>query len=65
MVVSNIFLNFFMYKVSHLPSIAEVMNGPVVVWPQAAIGLLAGEIGVIILLVVITYAVQVRKRDFL
>ncbi len=65
MVVSNIFLNFFMYKVSHIPAIAAVMNGPDTVWPRAAVSLLAGEIGVIVLLVVATYAVQVRKKDFL
>lgn len=65
LVISNIFLNFFMYKVSHIPAITAVMNGPDTAWPRAAVGLLAGEIGVIVLLIVATYAVQVRKKDFL
>ncbi len=65
LVVSNVFLNFFMYKVSRIPAIAAVMNGTDTVWPRVAVGLLAGELGVIVLLVVVTYAVQVRKKDFL
>lgn len=62
---TNLFLQFFLYWVSHIPSIARGMKGHGAVWDQTAITLLAAEIAVAIVSIGLAFAFQARKRDFL
>lgn len=64
-VFGNLFFQGFLYFVSHLPDIAQTMNGPRIVWSSAAVTLLAAEIATIALLVGLTFWLQSRKTDFL
>ena len=64
-VFGNLFLQGFLYAVARIPSIAGPMGGPHLVWSRAVSVLLLGEIGVILLLLGITFYVQSKKTDFL
>ncbi len=64
-VFGNLFFQGFLYFVSHLPDIAQTMNGPRIVWSPAAINLLVAELTAIALLVGLTFWLQSRKTDFL
>jgi ABC-2 type transport system permease protein len=65
MVTLNLAFQGFLYFVSHLPSLAAVMKGDAVVWPPAALALLAAELAVILLALGLTFFFQARKTDFL
>ena len=64
-VFANLFFQGFMYVVSHMPSIADTIKGPVAVWSGPAVALLVSEIVVIVLLLGLTFYLQDRKTDFL
>lgn len=64
-VFGNLFFQAFMYIVSHMPSIAATIEGPVAVWNGPAVGLLLSEIAAIVLLLGLTFYFQNRKTDFL
>ncbi|HEV7667146.1 MAG TPA: ABC-2 transporter permease [Thermoanaerobaculia bacterium] len=64
-VFGNLFFQGFLYYVSHIPSIAQTINGPRIVWSSAAVTLLLGEIATIALMVGLTFWLQARKTDFL
>jgi len=61
----NLGFNLFLYAVSHLPAIADPMAGPVAVWNQTAIVILATELIAIALIIAATFILQARKKDFL
>jgi ABC-2 type transport system permease protein len=66
MVTGNLFLQVFLYYVSRVPSIAQGMkssSGPV--WDSASVLLLSVEVAAIVLMMVLTFVLQGRKRDFL
>ena len=65
MVTLNLAFQGFLYFASHLPSLAAVMKGDAVVWPPAALALLAAELAVILLALGLTFFFQARKTDFL
>ena len=63
--VTNLFLQFFLYWVSHLPSISRGMKGVGAVWDRTAITLLGGLILLSIVSIALAFLFQARKRDFL
>jgi ABC-2 type transport system permease protein len=63
--VGNIAVNLIGYLVAHTAGIAQGMWGSAIRWSAAATGLLLAEFATIILLLVITFVVQSRKKDFL
>jgi hypothetical protein len=64
-VLTNLFFQGFLYWVSQMPAIARGMKGRGAVWDQTAVTLLSAEVGVSILLIVMAFVLQARKRDFL
>lgn len=64
-VLGNVFLNVLMYSLSNVPSIKATYEASNVVWPQASIAVVGGELAVILLALIVTFAVQVRKTNFL
>jgi ABC-2 type transport system permease protein len=64
-VAGNLFLQGFLYVVSHIPSIGGNMGGGHAVWSQPAILILLGELAAIPLILGLTYYVQSKKTDFL
>jgi ABC-2 type transport system permease protein len=65
MVFGNLFIQGFMYYVSHIPAIAATMKGNRIIWSPPAVALLAGESATILLLLGLTFWLQSRKTDFL
>jgi ABC-type transport system involved in multi-copper enzyme maturation permease subunit len=65
MIVANLLLQATMYTVSHAPAVARSMKTDAIVWQQPISGLLAAEIGAILLMLVLTFYLQARKTDFL
>ncbi len=53
------------YFFSRVPEIMKYNNSPVVVWSPAVLKILAIELAIVPLLLVLTYFVQSRKRDFI
>lgn len=64
-IFGNLSLQGFLYYVSHLPSIAAAMKGPVAHWGSAEIGLLAALVASIGVILGLTFFLQARKTDFL
>lgn len=65
MIVANLLLQAVMYAVSHAPAVDRVMKTDAIVWQQPISGLLAAEIGSILLMLGLTFYLQARKTDFL
>jgi hypothetical protein len=65
LVVSNLFLNYFLFVVARMPAIANHMEGPIPVWNSTALGILALEALFIVSTLGIAFFFQARKRDFL
>ena len=63
--VTNLFLQFFLYWVSHMPSIERGMKGRGAVWDSTALTLLGAELLAIVVLLGLAFTFQARKRDFL
>jgi hypothetical protein len=64
-VVTNLFFQGFLYWVSHIPEIAMGMKGHGAHWNPTAVTLLSVEIALCILLIVMAFVLQSRKRHFL
>jgi ABC-2 type transport system permease protein len=64
MMVANLFLQGFLYYVSHLPSIASGMKGGSAVWDLTVFTLLTTEAALAVLFVGLAFLFQARKRDF-
>jgi len=65
MSVCNMSISLFMITMANLPGLVEHINGPVAVWNTTAIGILAGEVFLMILFLGLTILVQSRKSEFL
>jgi ABC-type transport system involved in multi-copper enzyme maturation permease subunit len=65
MVAANLFLQGFLYYVSHIPSIGKAMSGGRIVWSSAAVSLLLAELVVVVVLLTVTLVLQNRKSDFI
>ncbi|MEP7325007.1 MAG: ABC-2 transporter permease [Gemmatimonadota bacterium] len=65
MVFGNLFIQYFMYAVSHNQAIAAGMKGTSVAWSWPAVSIMGAEVGVIVLLLALTFYMQARKKDFL
>jgi ABC-2 type transport system permease protein len=63
--VANLFLQFFLYWVSHMPGIARGMKGRGAVWDATVLALLGAELAAIVVLLGLAFLFQARKRDFL
>jgi len=63
--VGNLAINGFGYFVAHIPSIARTMFGPSLQWNATSVGILLAEFATIGLLLILSFVVQSRKRDFL
>jgi ABC-2 type transport system permease protein len=65
MVTLNLFLQGFLYSISHIPSIALGMKGHGAVWSPTVLALLLAEGAAIVIVLAAAFALQARKRDFL
>lgn len=65
MITANLLLQAVMYAVSHVPAVAQAMKTDAIVWQQPVSGLLAAEIGLVLLMLGLTFFLQARKTDFL
>lgn len=63
--VTNLFLQFFLYWVSHMPNIARGMKGYGAVWDGTVITLLAAEVIIAFVAICLAFLFQARKRDFI
>lgn len=64
-VVTNLGIQAFMYYVGRVPAIVTPMQGNAIAWSHPATMILAGELTVIVLVLVATWQIQIRKTDFL
>ena len=64
-VAGNLFLQAFLYVVSHIPSIGRNMGGTRAVWSGPVLLILLCELAAIPLILALTYYVQSKKTDFL
>lgn len=65
MVAGNLFINYFLYAVSHNPTIAVDMKGSSVIWSSPVLVVLAVEAITVLALLTLTFYMQGRKKDFL
>ena len=65
MIASNLFLQGFLYYVSHMPAIGRTMQGRIAVWNPTAIGLILGELAISALLLAIALVLQSSKKEFI
>jgi hypothetical protein len=65
MATANFFFQGFLYYVSHIPSIAKPMKGPLAIWSGPAVGIVVTEVAAIVLLLTAAFLIQERKKDFL
>ena len=65
MMFGNLFINGFLYYLAHLPGFQREMKGPVAVWSDTTLALLAVEFAVIAITVGLALYFQDRKTDFL
>jgi hypothetical protein len=63
-VVANIGTQMALWLVADLHGIRSVIGGPQAIWNGTSLGILAIELVVIVVLLVVTYHLQSRKRDF-
>lgn len=63
-VASNSSYGFGWYLLFRMPRIRGEMGSPVPIWSAPVMTILAGEIAVVILILVLTLYLQSRKRDF-
>jgi len=62
--VGNVAFNAVVYFVAHIPSIAAGMGERTIIWSNAAVALLLGELVLVGMLLTLTFVVQSRKTDF-
>jgi len=63
-ITTNILFSLFMVTLSQ-PSVGDPLKGPNIVWTGTALGLLAGELGLIAVALIFAVSIIVRKRDHL
>jgi ABC-2 type transport system permease protein len=67
-IAANVFCNSWYglvwYFLSKIPALMAHVKGPVPVWNSTALTLLASEVGLIVLILGLTFYLQSRKRDF-
>ena len=63
-VVGNLGTQIFLWFVADLHAIRSVMGGAQAVWTATAVGILTVQAVSIVLLIVATYLLQARKKDF-
>ena len=64
-VATNLLFQAVMYGVSHMPAIARTMRTNTIEWNSTAMTLLFSEVVLIVALLLVTYALQMRKKDFI
>ncbi len=65
MIGANIGAQLMLWWVVSLEGIGSTVKGPVAVWNGTALTVLAVEIAAIVILIVVTYLLQARKREFI
>jgi ABC-2 type transport system permease protein len=65
MMLTNLFLQGFLYYVSHMPEIESGMRGKTVTWGPAGTALIVAEIAISIMVVGMTFVLQSRKKNFI
>lgn len=65
MITANLLLQAVMYAVSHVPAVDQAMKTDSILWQQPISGLLAAELGAVLLMLAFTFYLQARKTDFL
>jgi ABC-2 type transport system permease protein len=63
-VICNLFLQGYLYFVSHIPTIAESIKGPTAVWSHAVVTLLVAQLAIIVAGFSLAFFMQSRKTDF-
>lgn len=63
-VILNLFLQGYLYFVSHIPAIAITIKGPTAVWSHAAVTLLVVQLAIIVVGLGMAFFIQARKSDF-
>jgi ABC-2 type transport system permease protein len=63
-VICNLFLQGYLYFVSHIPTIAESIKGPTAVWSHAVVTLLVVQLAIIVVGFSLAFFMQSRKTDF-
>jgi hypothetical protein len=53
------------YLLSRVPSLTANWNGKIAAWNPAVLRVLAGELGLVALIITLTFFLQSRKRDFI
>ncbi len=64
-VLTQLFFNFYLYFIAHLPDVQATMEGPVAQWTSSVWWTLSIEAVLLIAILVTTYVLQSRKKDFL
>jgi hypothetical protein len=65
LVAGNLFFNFFIFKVSRIPSIAAASKADAIVWDAPVLTLLGVEAALIVFTLALTFVLQDRKTDFI
>ncbi len=65
MALTNIGLSLFMYWLSNIEDIKVHMDSSIPVWNKTALTLVTAELLFMFLVLVLTYFIQARKKDFL
>ena len=64
-VILNLSLQGYLYFVSHIPAIADTINGPTAVWSSVAVTLLVVQLAIIVVGLGLAFFLQARKTDFI
>ena len=65
MVACNLFFQFFLYWISHVPAVDRDMEAATAVWSPPLVGTLSAELVLLIVIVGLTFLFQSRKTDFI
>ncbi len=65
MALTNIGLSLFMYWLSNIEDIKVHMDSSIPEWNKTALTLVTAELLFMVLVLVLTYFIQARKKDFL
>jgi hypothetical protein len=67
-IAANVFCSstygLFWYFMTRIPELMIPSKGPVPVWNSTALSILGGELTMVVMLLVLTFYLQSRKRDF-
>ena len=65
MTILNVGISIFMNIVGGLPDVGPYMEGPTPVWNATVLGIIGGEVAVIVAAIALSLAMQARKTDFI